>query len=215
MKLKKKWIRLSRSNRLYQLDIPILGLTGGVASGKSTFSKWLKSDGFPVIDADLIIKSIYAQQKTYHFFLGNHSSYIDQLIQKIDLKKLRKDFFADTKLQTSVNQFLFTYFQEEFLKQAQPFFSKGFLIYDAPLIFEKNLHHQIDQVITIYCSEANQIQRLTSRDNIDRNLAMEMIKQQLPNQIKIDGSAYSIANDGDLAELNLSYLKFKSEFFES
>jgi dephospho-CoA kinase len=214
MKLKKKWSRLNAEDRLYHLQMPIIGLTGGIASGKSTFSGWLKQDGFPIIDADGLIKNIYQKSITKDFFLKNHGQYINSISLEIDFKKLRSDFFNNQKLKNSVNSFLFSLYEQEFLIFIKNFPSATFFIYDAPLIFEKKINIKLDQVVTIYCSPQNQIERLVKRDKISLELAEKIISNQLPNQRKIDSSSYSIANDETLQELQNAYQKFIFDFFE-
>ena len=62
MKLKKEHHKLKIEDRLYQTKIPVVGLTGGIATGKSTVSAILRSEGISVIDADLLVKDIYSRR---------------------------------------------------------------------------------------------------------------------------------------------------------
>ena len=67
MKLKKEWNKLTPGLRLHALDVPIVGLTGGIATGKSTVAGILIEKGLPVINADLLVKEIYKKEDTKNF----------------------------------------------------------------------------------------------------------------------------------------------------
>ena len=67
MKLKEEYISKEVNTRLYQTPVPVIGLTGGIASGKSTVSKKLEEKGFPIICADALVHQIYDMEETKNF----------------------------------------------------------------------------------------------------------------------------------------------------
>jgi dephospho-CoA kinase len=63
-KLKNNWVTKNKSNRLYEVPVPILGLTGGISTGKSTVAQLFREAGIPVIDADQLVKGIYQKKSS-------------------------------------------------------------------------------------------------------------------------------------------------------
>lgn len=91
-KLNPKIIKLTTENRLYHLNIPIIAITGGIATGKSTVSKLISAMGFKVIDADSLVKKIYSDDETISFIKTIAPECIDGEF-KIIFPKLREYFF--------------------------------------------------------------------------------------------------------------------------
>ena len=100
LKLKPELITLNTSNRLYGVDIPIVGLTGGIASGKSTVSELFKERGAAVICADNLVKKIYQTDEALEFVLTNFPHCIEN--NKITFPLLRKELVTN---ESSKNNF--------------------------------------------------------------------------------------------------------------
>jgi dephospho-CoA kinase len=199
LKLKSTYITQTSSARLYGLSLPIIGLTGGIATGKTTVSKLLKQKGFPLIDADKLVHKIYADSKTIHFIKDLAPKCV--LNEKIDFKALRSLFFSDLIIQKKVEEYIYKELPHVFQQSLESLKSPQFVIYDVPLLFEKKLETLLDYTITVYCDEETQIKRLIKRDSIDLYLAKSILAKQLPINIKKDKAHYVIDNSGSIDDL--------------
>ncbi len=208
-KLKDQFIRLSKNDRLYHLEIPIIGLTGGVATGKSTVSSLFKKEGFNIINADLLVHTIYKQKPTIDFISKNFPSVIKN--DAIDFKVLRKEFFENEKHQELIEQFIYKNLESAFLDEAKSL--NNLIIYDVPLLFEKGLKEKVDLVICVYCPEKLQLKRLMERDNIDEKLANKIIHSQMDIEKKKQLSDFIINNEGSQENTAEEFKKIKEYIF--
>ena len=99
-KLKEEFIKLSKADRLYKVEHPVIGLTGGIATGKSTVSRFFAKEGIPVISADALVKTIYEKSDTIEFVKNNWPSSI--VNNNIDFSILRKIAFVSVN-ESAVN----------------------------------------------------------------------------------------------------------------
>ena len=198
MKLKSDYITLNQSSRLYNVEVPIIGLTGGIATGKSTVSNFLKEKGLALICADHLVKEVYKQEQTIKYISKEYPSAIKD--NEINFKVLRELFFSDKEIQKNIENFIYQKLPQEFLKQVKAFNNHDFIIYDVPLLFEKELHHKVDTSIVVYASQELQVKRLISRDHITEELALEIISKQIPIDQKKRMSDFVIDNCGGLED---------------
>lgn len=204
-KLNDKYVTKSNITRLYGVSNPIVGLTGGIATGKSKTSSILKEKGLHIIDADQLVKDIYKKEETINFIKQISASFIKK--NEIDFKKLRKAFFSDNSVKENIEKFIYSRLEEEFLNNL-PSDPSELIIYDVPLLFEKQLNLKVDQSLLIYCPPDIQAQRLILRDSIDIELASKIIKSQLPIDQKKDQSDFIIENTKDIEHLDLNIKQF-------
>jgi dephospho-CoA kinase len=208
-RLKDEYIRLSKKNRLYHLDIPVVGLTGGVATGKSTVSSFFKKEGFNIINADSLVHNIYQKKESLDFIQKNYPTAF--IKGSIDFKILRKIFFENKKSQEQIENFIYQRLEEAFLDESKNL--KNLIIYDVPLLFEKGLEEKVDISICVYSSVNNQIKRLMERDKIDEKLAREIIQKQMDIEKKRKLSNFVINNDNSLNETMAEFIKLKNLLF--
>ena len=196
--LKAQHIIFDSKDRLYGAARPILGLTGGIASGKTTATKHLISLGVPVIDADVLVKSIYSSKQAIEFITSKCPISIN-IYGKIEFKILRELFFNSPELQKDVENYIYTkipeYFQEALNKL--DFTKYSFLVYDAALLFEKSLHTEVDKTILITLPKEEQMIRLMKRDNITQALAKSIVSKQMPQAEKLKLASFVIDNGQD------------------
>lgn len=208
-KLKDQFVRLSKNDRLYQQKIPIIGLTGGVATGKSTVSSFFKKEGFNIINADALVHAIYKKKPTIDFIQKNFPNVIKN--GAIDFKNLRKIFFEDKNNQELIEKFIYLNLESAFLEEAKDF--NNLIIYDVPLLFEKGLKEKVDLVICVYCPEKLQLKRLIERDHIEENLAQKIIQSQMDIEKKKELSDFVINNGGSLENTLTEFKKIKDHLF--
>ena len=179
----------------------IVGLTGGIASGKSTVSNILKKFDIYIADADKIAKD-----------LGNREDVIKEIQEKIskdilddknniDRAKLKNIVFSDkTKLKV-LNSIFHPKIKEELKKIKLNSSKNDIIIFDVPLLFETDIYKMCDKNILVYVDEEIQIQRLILRDKITRELAKKIIDSQMSLGEKKLKSDILIENNGTISEL--------------
>lgn len=211
-KLKSNWIKKDKTSRLYEIPVPILGLTGGIATGKSTVAQLFMDEGIQVIDADKLVKSIYAKKSSFEFVLKNFPEAITA--NDIQFKKLRELVFLTTENQLMLESFIYAQMPEAFRAAYQAQGQHNFIVYDVPLLFEKKLDEKIDVSLCTYCPRKTQIERLMKRDQISLDLAEKILSRQMDIEIKKMKSDLVIENTGDLHALRQNFDKLMTTLLE-
>lgn len=201
LKLKPEYITLDAAHRLYNVNVPIVAVTGGIATGKSTVSKKLEHLGATVINADEIVKKIYHTPKAHNFLRTQYPECIQG--STIDFKMLRQAVFSNPSLKQKVEEFIYPKMKDLFLaaipKQVE------FIVYDVPLLFERNLEVLVDTNILVYCPKIVQTQRLVSRDNISVDLAQRILQEQMDIEEKKHKAKLILDNSSSLEQLDLNF----------
>jgi dephospho-CoA kinase len=211
MKLKDKYITLTPSNRLLNESRPIIAITGSIATGKTTVSTILQRQySIPIVCADSIIKQIYKSLQTVAFIKTLAPTTIED--QQIDFTKLRSLFFNDNALKQKIEQYLFSQYPNYLKKRFQEI-NINFIIYDIPLLFEKQLQNQVDQAVCVYTPSEIQTRRIIKRDNCSIKTAQQIISAQLPIEQKRKLATYVIDNSTSLEDLQQEVSFFVKDFF--
>jgi len=210
IKLKNKYITLSTLDRLYHCPNPIIGLTGGIATGKSTVSKMMRDEGVWVISADQLIHNLYAEQVV----LNQVNLLCPESIKegKINFSTLRKSFFNTPKIKRELETLLYSNLPRVFI-ESLPKDEDQVIIYDVPLLFEKKLEGFFDQIITVVITEDIQLQRLEQRDGNDFETHKNILENQWPLFEKKAKSNFVIENNGGLEELKTKVSHIRKELF--
>lgn len=211
MKLKSEFSSLTPETRLHGLNVPVIGLTGGIATGKSTVSELLRQRGLKVIDADQLVKTVYAQTETREFLAQHHPEVLRN--GEIDFPLLREKAFSDNKTREALESFIYqrlpAVFREEVKKQGSP----AVVIYDVPLLFEKNLASKVDLKVLVYALRESQLSRLMQRDGSSEELANKILDKQWDIEEKRKLADYVIVNDSHLDHLIAEVDAFIRKFF--
>ncbi|EQC47135.1 dephospho-CoA kinase [Bacteriovorax sp. Seq25_V] len=194
-----KFQKLNPSERLYNIPCPVIGLTGGIATGKSSASKILEEMGVSVICADKLVKAVYQKQKTKDYLSKHHPHVLTD--SGIDFKQLRELFFSDDTIKSSIEALIYSQMPDAFITAFNQFNNPDFIVYDVPLLFEKGLDKLVDLKALVYAPQDAQIARLTARDNIDEKLARNIISKQIDIEKKKELSDIVIKNVGTLEDL--------------
>jgi dephospho-CoA kinase len=188
-----------------------IALTGGIATGKSTVSAFLKKLGFVVIDADLLAREAVAPNSPG--LLKIASEFGSKFILEdgtLDRKKLSKLVFSDRsklkRLEAITHPEIERLLNIE-LEKVGLYRSPKTWFYDAALIYEAGKHTEFQQVWVSYCTEEIQIARLMKRDGIDEATARKIIASQIPTIQKRDRADHWIDTSGTLAEIRESIIK--------
>lgn len=197
-KLKDEFKKLSKDQRLYSLERPIIGLTGNIACGKSTVAKLIGNRGLSVIDADQLIHKIYEREDTLNLLQETCPQALKNEV--INFTFLRKEFFENDELKKKLSDHLYSKLPETFMGQVNK--EDLSIVYDVPLLFEKGMQEKFDFIITVSSSHEEQLNRLKVRDPSSTIETLEnIISQQLPIDQKEKLSDFVITNNGSLKEL--------------
>ena len=202
--LKPQYIKLTKEKRLLDSVHPIIGLTGGIATGKTTVSDYLKNKGYPLICADTIVKIVYNEREMKKLLKELTPDAFTEKDQ-IDFSRLRSLFFNNQEIKAQIEQKLFELYphilQKEFKKL--DFSEHQFFIYDVPLLFEKNLQKSFDCTWLVYSPRNLQLDRLLKRDpNTTVELATKILDSQFPIDDKRKLADFIIENDSSLKYLH-------------
>ncbi|MGY8854586.1 dephospho-CoA kinase [Methylophilaceae bacterium Uisw_097] len=190
----------------------IIGLTGGIGSGKSAATKILKEIGLKNIDLDQITHDLMKPGKIGYIEIKKEfgGKYID-INNAIDRKLLRNEIFSSLELKKRIESILHPNIFKECNKKLNKLKHEKYLVLVIPLLFEtKTYTNLIDESLLIDCSFRTQIERVISRDGVSEALANRIIKNQMSRDRKLLLADKVILNDGNIHNLKVqleSYYK--------
>lgn len=179
-----------------------VGLTGGIASGKTTVCNLFIELGITVIDADVISRQLVAKGQPCLVEIEQKlgSSYISS-DGELDRILLRKHIFNDASAKKTLEDILHPKIRQHMLEQSAVAVSP-YVIWGVPLLFESNMQNLMDRVVVVNTTKQRQLERLCARDNIDTELATKMIDAQLSNQQRLQMADDVIDNNESLENLS-------------
>ena len=182
----------------------MVGLTGGIASGKSTVAAILRRLGAAVINADELAHEVIQPGREAWQEIVNHFGHaVLQEDQAIDRRKLRDVIFNDPQARKKLEAIIHPRVRALAEKKIRAFEAAGraVVIYEVPLLFETQIHHWIRPVILVACDIERQKSRLQERDFLTAAEAQKHIDAQMSLEEKRKLADYTIENNGSLAEL--------------
>jgi dephospho-CoA kinase len=180
----------------------LIGLTGGIATGKSTVSSMIRALGLRVIDADILAREVVVEGsfglKALVQFFGNKIL----SAQELNRKALAQTLFGDPDARRVIENIIHPLIQWRAKREIELLRQSGERIcfYDAALIFEKQLSKNFEAVIVVHTDPQTQIRRLSERDKIGIADATERLKSQMPIEAKCKEADYLIDNSRSLKE---------------
>jgi dephospho-CoA kinase len=182
----------------------IAGVTGGIASGKSTVSKMLEALGAPIIDYDVIAREIVEPgEPAWKDIVGYFGVQVLGADRKIDRKKLSHIVFQDEEKRKKLEGFTHPRIIEVAAEQTDKIAEKNpnaVIQAVIPLLFEVKLQYLVHKVLLVYIPREVQIERLMKRDGISREAAENILKAQLPIDEKLGYADFVIHNEETLEE---------------
>jgi len=188
----------------------IIGLTGGIGSGKSAAATILKRLGLKIIDLDQITHDLMKPSELGYIEIKKEfgEKYIDTK-GAIDRKLLREEVFSSLDLKKRIESILHPIIFEECSKQLNLLKDEKYVVLIIPLLFEtKNYISLIDESLLIDCDLETQIERVIKRDSVSKALANRIIKNQMNRQEKQLLADKVILNDG-----NINHLKTQLDIY--
>ena len=188
----------------------IIGLTGGIGSGKSAAATILKRLGLKIIDLDQITHDLMKPSELGYIEIKKEfgEKYIDTK-GAIDRKLLREEIFSSLDLKKRIESILHPIIFEECSKQLNKLKHEKYIVLVIPLLYEtKNYINLIDESLLIDCDLKTQIERVIKRDSVSKALANRIIKNQMNRQDKQLLADKVILNDG-----NINHLKTQLDIY--
>lgn len=186
----------------------IIGITGGIASGKSSFSNILKNKGYRVIDADMISRSLLVKDGEVYFdLIHEFGSEILEDDKNINRKALSELIFKEKKYRDKLEEILHPPIFREINRLIERYSKVEDIIFvDIPLLYEKydkllQYNIYLDEIWLVYVDRDIQIERLIKRDVISREAAIRKIDAQIPIEKKEKMADRIIYNTGNLDNL--------------
>lgn len=179
----------------------IVGLTGGIASGKSTVSNIFRELGVEIVDADRVAKDISEKKESIEKIASIFGRDILDSEGKIIREKLREKAFKNRELLQELNKIIHPQVIEYFEKKRVETEREEIKIFDIPLLFETKMEYLCDKIVVVGLDTQKQIERVMSRDGSSEELAKKIIANQMSLEEKIKRADIVIMNDGTLEEL--------------
>ena len=180
----------------------IIGLTGGIATGKSESAKYFKKFGAYIIDADEISRRLTAKGMPA---LDELVKYFGRDILKkngvLNRKKLAEMIFSDPESKLRVEKILHAYIISRMNEIAAKKYKKYNIVIDAPLLFEVGLDRICDKIAVIWAPYDVQSKRLALRDKLNEEQVRKRINSQMPIEKKVKLADYVVDNTGSKAAL--------------
>ena len=192
----------------------ILGVTGGIGSGKSAATQWFESQGIQVVDADIVAREVVekgqpALQKIQQAF----GDWVLQPDGSLDRRALREYIFQNPEARQTLEKITHPAIRQSIIQQLQKPRS-AYVILVSPLLFETNQHELVNHTLLVDASEQTQIQRASQRDGQNQEQIQKIIAAQMPRERKRELANDVVFNDGllehlhqQLEPLHQSYLK--------
>ena len=178
-----------------------VGLTGGIASGKTTVAEMLRQRSVPVVDADLFAHQ--ALQALRPELIQIFGSSILNRAGDVDRKSLGHLVFSDKKKLSQLESLVHPWIQEKVRQERQKLASQGhdLAVYDVPFLFEKNLQDQFDKILVVYLPQELSLKRLAQRNQISPKEATRRMSHQIDIEDKKLKADFVIDNQGSLQDL--------------
>ncbi|MGE8017642.1 dephospho-CoA kinase [Peribacillus frigoritolerans] len=194
----------------------IIGITGGIASGKSTVSLYLQELGFTIVDADLASRAVVEPgEEAYHQVVKAFGEDILLRDGNIDRVKLGSIIFNDQEKRLLLNGIVHPAVRNWMRLKTEAALSSGeeTVFMDIPLLFESKLTFMVDKTLLIYVDEQVQLKRLMNRNGLSEAEALARINSQMPLADKKALADAVIDNNGDINETKRQVKAILSEWY--
>lgn len=176
----------------------ILGLTGGIAMGKSTISNFLRDKGIPIVDADEIAHAVLEFKAVKVQLVKAFGTPILNEQKQVDRKQLGKIVFGESKKLGELNQIVQPVIRQEIIRQLKSFTTESVVVLDAPVLFEQGYETLVDCIMVVSTTPAEQLRRLMERDHLTSEDAQKRIDAQMPIEIKQKKADVTIDSSGSI-----------------
>ena len=193
---------MTENNEYIKMDW--FGLTGGIATGKSTVAQLLSKAGAAIIDADILArKAVEVGAPAYSQIVHDFGTEVLNADKSLDRKKLAQILFNSKEAKSKIEEAIHPEVRKMSINAYDELADSGAfpIVYDVPLLFEKNMAQMFSGTVVVACDKSTQIERLMRRDEIDKIAAELKISSQLDMQKKIEKADFVIWNNGSEEDL--------------
>lgn len=177
----------------------VIGITGGIASGKSFLTYYLQELGYPVIDCDVI----------------THQAYQEDIIQEnivkffhtLDRKEIGNLVFSNPSLKKQLESILHPYIRKKVIEEIEKHATEELVFLDAPILIEAGFQDLVDRIIVVDAKDSIRLERLIKRDHISKSFALNKMHQQMSTEEKKQYADYILDNNGSLEETKININK--------
>ena len=195
----------------------VVGLTGNIGCGKSSLSDIFRAEGIKIIDADIIARQIYDDEKLLRKVYETFGNVIKNEDGSLNRKALGRIVFSDDEKLIQLNKLTHPVIRQKVSDEIEEYKSQNeeIVILDAALLVESDYLNFIDKLLVVTCKENIQIERIIARDNCSIEEALGRIKSQMSQENKVKYADYVIDNSATLSELRkkafifMNYIKEK------
>jgi dephospho-CoA kinase len=187
--------------------VKVIGLTGGIATGKTTVSKYLNSIGYQIIDADKITHKV--QKKGSEGLDAIATFFGSDILNEngeLNRSRLGNMVFSNNHLLRELVRIIDPYIRKQIITDIQTA-SHAVVILDAPTLFENGYHYLCDEIIVVTCSYENQLKRLMQRDQLPQQVAKQRINSQWPLDVKVKLANHVINSNGSIMQTREQVVK--------
>ncbi|KAK7788302.1 hypothetical protein R5R35_010796 [Gryllus longicercus] len=192
----------------------IVGLTGGIATGKSTVSEVFREHGVPVIDADVLARKVVEPgRKAWRKIKIEFGEEVFHKDGTLNRQALGDIIFSDVEKRRKLNEITHPEIHKEMFWAALRCLFQGhqFIVMDLPLLFESgSMLEYLYKIIVVTCEEDLQLQRLMDRNSVSESRAKQRINAQMPLESKCEKAHFVVENSGTVEDTRQQVIKIIS-----
>ena len=190
----------------------VIGLTGGIGSGKSTVTRLFEKRNIPVIDTDVIARELVKPgEEALNEIIKAFGDSVIKESGELDRQALANISFQNEDARKQLEAILHPRIRKSMNKQINNV-SAPYVIAVIPLLIETGQTDQVDHILVVDCPEEIQIQRIKQRDNRDEQQIQEILAAQSSRQTRLDMADDVIENQGDISDLDAKIEKLHQKF---
>jgi len=191
-----------------------VGLTGGIASGKSTITELFQKLGVKVIDADVITHELQRKGRpAYNEIIRQFGLDVIGENQELNRAYLRKLVFTDVDLKTKLERIVHPLVREEILRCIDKI-TQPYCIVSIPLLFETGTKYEFDRILVVDLPEDLQITRACERDGVNKNEVVKIINSQIKRDKRLEIADDVICNDNSFDNLALEVKQLHNKYLQ-
>ena len=192
----------------------VVGLTGGIGSGKRTVANLFAAEGITLVDADIVAREVVAPgSKGLEAIVTHFGADILTAEGELDRAKLRQRIFSHPEEREWLNQLLHPMIRQEMLVQVEKATS-AYVIMVVPLLFENGLDRLVNRTLVVDISPELQINRTVKRDNVDASQVNNIISSQCSRSEKLARADDIIDNQGEISTLKREVLALHQRYLQ-
>lgn len=210
--------RIAKNRKRAEIMGKTIGLTGSVATGKSTVSNLIQQAGIPLVDADIAARKVVEPGteglKEIVAYFGEEILLADGTL---DRAKLGEIIFKDKEKREKLNEITHPRVKDYMLEARERFFRAGeeLVFFDIPLLFESHLESLVDQIVVVWTTPETELKRLMERNNLTKEEALRRIESQMGIDEKARKADFVIDNNESLEKTQKQVYTFIERFVKN